>query len=241
MIEAQRSRNGVRALGPAERVAQAHLGKLATGDDGYIDPEELLKFGASVDDFDEALESHALGDGLVPGEAVQGRGPLGGPRRDRDRPCLRGVLRCGQPAQRRSHADRGRARHRRRGGSRHVALDGCRDDTRGDDPGDARRLSADAPEDDGPVALDGPGRRQGRARLARDARPGGRLGHGARAREGDRGRPRAERRRRQGRPRVRGLRLRPGLVRDGRLRRVGRRWTAAAASSRARPSRTSAA
>jgi uncharacterized membrane protein YgcG len=60
VIEAQRSRNGVRELGPAERVAQAHLGKLATGDGGYIEPEELLKFGASVDEFDEALESHAL-------------------------------------------------------------------------------------------------------------------------------------------------------------------------------------
>ena len=59
-IEAQRSRNNVRELGPAERRAQADLGKLAKGDGGYIDPDELLKFGADVDDFNEALESHAL-------------------------------------------------------------------------------------------------------------------------------------------------------------------------------------
>ena len=60
VTEAQRARNSVRELGPAERKAQTDLGKLAKGDGGYIDPEELLKFGASVDDFNEALESHAL-------------------------------------------------------------------------------------------------------------------------------------------------------------------------------------
>ncbi len=62
---------------------------------------------------------------------------------------------------------------------------------------------------------------EGRARVARDTRPGRRLGDRARAREGDRGRPRAERRRRQGRSRCRGIRLRPGLVRGRRIRRMG--------------------
>jgi uncharacterized membrane protein YgcG len=58
--EAQRARNAVRPLGPAEEVAQRRLRTLAKGDGGYIDPEELLKFGAAVDDFDRKLESHAM-------------------------------------------------------------------------------------------------------------------------------------------------------------------------------------
>lgn len=60
VTEAQRARNTARPLGPAEEVAHARLRTLAKGDDGYIDPQELLKFGASVDDFNEALESHAV-------------------------------------------------------------------------------------------------------------------------------------------------------------------------------------
>ena len=58
--EAQRARNAVRPLGPAEEVARGRLQTLAKGDDGYIDPEELLKFGAAVDDFDEKLETHVV-------------------------------------------------------------------------------------------------------------------------------------------------------------------------------------
>ncbi len=58
--EAQRARNAVRDLGPAEEVAHGRLRTLAKGDDGYIDPEELLKFGAAVDDFDQSLETHAV-------------------------------------------------------------------------------------------------------------------------------------------------------------------------------------
>ena len=57
--------------------------------------------------------------------------------------------------------------------------------------------------------------------MARDARPGRRLGHRARAGEGDRGRPRAEhRRRREGRG-ARLVDVLPGLVRG--QRRLGRR------------------
>ena len=66
------------------------------------------------------------------------------------------------------------------------------DDARRDDPGAARRLPADAQEDHGAVALDGPGRRRRRARMARHARPGGRVGHGARPPGRDREGPRAE-------------------------------------------------
>ena len=60
MIEAQRARNSVRDLGPAETVALKRLRTLSRADKGYIDPEELLKFGTAVDNFDEALENHVL-------------------------------------------------------------------------------------------------------------------------------------------------------------------------------------
>ena len=58
--EALRARNAVRDLGPAEELAHGRLRTLAAGEDGYIDPTELLKFGEAVDDFNESLESHAL-------------------------------------------------------------------------------------------------------------------------------------------------------------------------------------
>jgi uncharacterized membrane protein YgcG len=58
--EAQRARNAVRDLGPAEQVAHGGLRTLAKGAEGYIDPDELLKFGTSLDDFNESLESHAV-------------------------------------------------------------------------------------------------------------------------------------------------------------------------------------
>jgi uncharacterized membrane protein YgcG len=58
--EAQRAQNAVRAIGPAEEVALGRLRTLAKGEGGYIDPKELLKFGAAVDDFNESLESHAV-------------------------------------------------------------------------------------------------------------------------------------------------------------------------------------
>ncbi len=60
ITEAQRARNAVRPLGPAEEVANGRLRTLAKDDGGYIDPDELLTFGAAVDDFDKQLESHAV-------------------------------------------------------------------------------------------------------------------------------------------------------------------------------------
>lgn len=70
--EGRRARNDVRDPGPAEELALRHLRRLARGDGGdggdgggrggggYIEPEELLKFGASVDEFDRSLESHVV-------------------------------------------------------------------------------------------------------------------------------------------------------------------------------------
>ncbi|HET9346735.1 MAG TPA: TPM domain-containing protein [Candidatus Limnocylindrales bacterium] len=60
--EARRARNGVRPLGPAETLARRELTKLASGD-GYIGPDELLGFGASVPSFDKALEAEVVRNG----------------------------------------------------------------------------------------------------------------------------------------------------------------------------------
>ena len=59
--EAQRARNQRRPLGPAEDVALEKLRGLGVGEvDDYITPEELPKFGSSVDDFNRALERHVV-------------------------------------------------------------------------------------------------------------------------------------------------------------------------------------
>ena len=135
----------------------------ATAADGYIEPDDLPKFGDDVDDFDEALErtsSPQAGSREKPSKVVTrwaGRGvlaivggvialvvglnvPISGPDPDRRRGDRR--------------RDR-RLAHRPRHAGGH--------DARGDDPGDARRLPADAPEDHGPGALDAAGRRRGRS------------------------------------------------------------------------------
>jgi uncharacterized membrane protein YgcG len=60
-LEAQRARNARRPIGPAEELALADLRSLgASGEGGYIDPEELPKFGAKVAGFDRALEDHVV-------------------------------------------------------------------------------------------------------------------------------------------------------------------------------------
>ncbi len=62
--EAQRALNARRPIGPAEEVALRKLQALGAGEDGgYITPEDLPKFGSSVDDFDRALEKHVVGRG----------------------------------------------------------------------------------------------------------------------------------------------------------------------------------
>jgi uncharacterized membrane protein YgcG len=61
VVEAQRARNSRKPMGPAEQLALRRLQPL--GDDNYIEPDELLKFGEAVDDFDSALEKHVVGQG----------------------------------------------------------------------------------------------------------------------------------------------------------------------------------
>ena len=71
--EAQRARNARRPIGPAEEVALKKLQTLGVGgESGYITPEELPKFGSSVDDFDKALEKHVVDKGWF-ASAEQGR------------------------------------------------------------------------------------------------------------------------------------------------------------------------
>ena len=60
---ARQARNAARKLGPAERLAFRRLNAIGTGENGYIDPTELLKFGAAVGDFDRELEEHVVAKG----------------------------------------------------------------------------------------------------------------------------------------------------------------------------------
>jgi uncharacterized membrane protein YgcG len=61
VIEAQRARNARKPIGPAEQLALRRLRPIGT--DSYIEPDELLKFGEAVDDFDAALEGHVVKSG----------------------------------------------------------------------------------------------------------------------------------------------------------------------------------
>jgi hypothetical protein len=49
-----------RGLGPAEEVAEQRLRTVKQDDSGYIEPDELLAFGAAVPVFDRALESEVV-------------------------------------------------------------------------------------------------------------------------------------------------------------------------------------
>ncbi len=64
MEQAQQERNARRPTGPAEAVALRRIRAL-DGDDHYIEPDDLPKFGAAVDDFDSALESHVVAKGWM--------------------------------------------------------------------------------------------------------------------------------------------------------------------------------
>ena len=58
-------------MSPAEQLALRRLQPIGTGN--YIEPDELLKFGAAVDDFDQALEKHVVEQGWfaeAPSKAV---------------------------------------------------------------------------------------------------------------------------------------------------------------------------
>ncbi len=61
VTEAHRARNGRRPITRAEQSALGRLRSLAT--DGYLAPDELLKFGPSVATFDERLEDHVVAQG----------------------------------------------------------------------------------------------------------------------------------------------------------------------------------
>ena len=188
----RRSERGTSA-GPWARPSSSRCaGCDRSGRGNYIEPDELLKFGAAVDDFDAALEKHVVEQGWF-AEA---------PSKVVTRWVVRGVLAivggAGTAGSGLPDPDE-RARPGRRGADRRgchpaaaVPRDACGHDARRDDPGAACRLSADAQEDHGAVALDGPGRRRRGARVARHARPGGRVGHGARTAGRDREGPRAE-------------------------------------------------
>ncbi len=160
--EAQRTRNARRPTGPAEAVALQRLRGL-DGTEHYIEPDDLPKFGAAVDDFDRALESHVVAKGWLvekPSKVVSrwvGRGVVA---------IILGVVADLHRAQ---HADL-RARARRWRGHRRRRRDlpvrpghAVGDDAGRDDPGDARGVSADAAEDDGAGSLDAAGRRRRRA------------------------------------------------------------------------------
>jgi uncharacterized membrane protein YgcG len=63
-LEAQRARNSRRPTSPAEESALRHLRALgASGEEHFIEPDDLPKFGAHVDDFNAALEAHVVSRG----------------------------------------------------------------------------------------------------------------------------------------------------------------------------------
>ena len=190
--EAQRARNSRRPTGPAEELALRHLQKLGgTGDGAFITPEDLPRFGADVAAFDSSLESHVVKRGwfaekpskvvatwtvrgilaIIAGGIALFAGvgiPMSGLTLIGVAAIVGGIVVIAfaraMPA---------------------VTMSGAM----------MRAMLAayrHAPEDDGAGALDAAGRRRGRARLARHARPGRRLGHGARPAERDRRRPVAQ-------------------------------------------------
>jgi uncharacterized membrane protein YgcG len=61
VVEARRALNDRRPLGPAERYAFERLEAIAPdGGDRFIEPDDLLKFGAHVGTFDSSLERHVV-------------------------------------------------------------------------------------------------------------------------------------------------------------------------------------
>lgn len=64
--QARRALNARRPIGPAEEYALKELRELASdADDGYIDADDLPKFGTSVSTFDSKLESHVVKKGWM--------------------------------------------------------------------------------------------------------------------------------------------------------------------------------
>jgi len=63
VTRARQARNDARPLGPAERLVEGTLAGLAGSNDGYIEPDDLLKLGPSVPAFNTALEQEAVARG----------------------------------------------------------------------------------------------------------------------------------------------------------------------------------
>ena len=128
---------------------------------GFIEPDDMLKFGTDVGKFNEKLERHIVTQGWFRERPAQGHDPLERARGARDRrsgssPSSRA------PTCRRRPGRCSAARSSRRASccSCIARVDARPDHARGDDPGDARGLPADAREDDGAGPVDGPGRRR---------------------------------------------------------------------------------
>jgi uncharacterized membrane protein YgcG len=62
VTEAQRALNDRRPISSAEEYALDRLRSLATSD-GYIEPDDMLKFGEHVSSFDERIENHVTREG----------------------------------------------------------------------------------------------------------------------------------------------------------------------------------
>jgi len=60
MTLARQRRNDARALGPAEELAEQRIKSVKHDDTGYIEPDDLLKFGSAVPAFDKALEAEVV-------------------------------------------------------------------------------------------------------------------------------------------------------------------------------------
>ena len=84
VTRARQARNAARALGPAEQLARDKLVAIAGTLDGYVEPDQLLKFGASVPAFNASLEDAVVAHGWFrekPSKAVarwMGRGVIAG-------------------------------------------------------------------------------------------------------------------------------------------------------------------
>ena len=63
-VEAQRTLNARRPIGPAEELALRDLRSIGgTGEGAYIEPDDVVKFGEKVAGFDRALEDHVVARG----------------------------------------------------------------------------------------------------------------------------------------------------------------------------------
>ena len=159
--EARRALNARRPIGPAEEYALKELRELGSGKtDGFIDAEDLPKFGTSVSTFDSKLESHVVNKGWMVEKPSKVVSSLGRQGRARDHRRRHRPLRRDQRPDRRARPDRRRGDRGRHRDPRVRPGHARGDDAGSHDPGDARRLPAHAPEDDGAGTIHAAGRRR---------------------------------------------------------------------------------